>query len=295
MCVKTDSCISGHSQDQPQSASAGDAPDAVGVTSDERSDAALPTVLRYKLVIAYDGTDFHGWQKQTPPDEPPLRTVAGELEAALVRLLDQPINLIGASRTDAGVHARGQVGQFDAAVRIPIERLADAINSRLPQDIELVSAQVIDNTFDAIGGCRSKQYRYRIFNSRRRPLDRRRYVWHCWTSLDVDRMNAGAARLVGTHDFAGFAAAGHGRLSTVRTITGCRVERPDPAGVEAHVIVEGNGFLYNMVRIIAGTLVEIGRGRFEPDVIDTVIASGDRSRAGPTLPPEGLWLEWIEY
>ena len=108
-------------------------------------------------------------------------------------------------------------------------------------------------------------------------------------------MNRGAARLVGTHDFAGFAAAGHGRLSTVRTITGCRVERPDPAGAEVHVIVEGHGFLYNMVRIIAGTLVEIGRGRFEPDVIDRVIESGDRSQAGPTLPPQGLWLEWIEY
>jgi len=295
MCVKTDSRISRHPHDQPKIAPAGDALDAVGVTSGKPSEAAQPAVLRYKLAVAYDGTEFHGWQKQTPPDEEPLRTVAGELEAVLVRLLGQPINLVGASRTDAGVHARGQVAQFDAAVRIPIERLSDAINSRLPRDIEVVSAESVDNTFDAIGGCRGKQYRYRIFNSRRRPLDRRRYVWHCWTPLDIERMNAGASRLIGTHDFAGFAAAGHGRLSTVRTITSCRIERPDPASVEAHVIVEGNGFLYNMVRIIAGTLVEIGRGHHEPEVIDRVIESCDRSQAGPTLPPEGLWLEWIEY
>ena len=294
MCVTMDSCTR-QPEDHTPCAPLRSAADGEAARSSTTDDAAPRPVLRYKLVIAYDGTDFHGWQKQIPPDAPPLRTVAGEVEATLARLLGQPVNLLGASRTDAGVHARGQVAQFDASLRIPIERLAEAVNSRLPQDIEVVSAEVADANFDAISGCRSKQYRYRIFNTRRRPLDRRHYAWHCWTPLDVDRMNQAAARLVGTHDFAGFAAAGHGRLSTVRTITACRVERPDPDGPEVHIFVEGAGFLYNMVRIIAGTLVEIGRGHSDADMIDRAIETADRSQAGPTLPPQGLWLEWIEY
>ena len=259
------------------------------------SASAAPAPRRYKLVIAYDGTEFHGWQKQIPPDAEPLRTVAGVIESALIRLLGQPLSLTGASRTDAGVHARGQVAQFDAVLRIPIERLAEALNSRLPKDIEIVSAAPVAADFEAIAHCRSKRYRYRIFNSQRRPLDQRHYVWHCWVPLDIGRMDQAAARLVGTHNFAGFAAAAHGRLTTVRTITACRVERPDPTGAELHVIVEGGGFLYHMVRIITGTLIEVGRGRFQPEVIDRVLATGDRSQAGPTLPPSGLWLEWIKY
>jgi len=263
--------------------------------NDGADDSAAPVAekLRYKLTIAYEGTLFHGWQKQCPPDKEPLRTVAGEIESALQRLLRQPINLLGASRTDAGVHARGQVAQFEATSRIPLERMADAINSRMPPDIEIRSVEIAPPRFDVISGVRSKQYRYRIFNSHHRPLELRHVVWHGWIDLDIDRMNAAAAKLVGTHDFAGFAAAGHGRLTTVRTIFHCRVERgPEP---EVHIVVEGDGFLWNMVRIISGTLVEVGRGRFDPEVIDRVIATGDRRQAGPTLPPEGLWLEWIEY
>ncbi len=249
-------------------------------------------VQRFLLTIAYDGSGYHGWQKQEPPDKTPLRTVQGVVEDVLKRLLTQRIYLLGASRTDAGVHALGQIAQFDAASPIPIERMAEAINSRLPSDVEVRNVRTVPDGFDVINAVRSKQYRYRIHNSHWRPLEKRNIVWHCWFELDVERMNDAAARLVGTHDVAGLAAAGHGRQSTVRTILDCRVEREDP---EVHIVVEGDGFLYNMVRIIAGTLVEVGRGHFTPDVIDRVLASGDRAQAGPTLPPEGLWLDWIKY
>lgn len=251
-----------------------------------------PVMQRYKLTIAYDGTNFHGWQKQEPPDGKPLRTVQGIVESTVIRTLGQPVNLVGASRTDAGVHALGQVAQFDAATRIPTERLAEAINSRLPVDVEVRHACVASPDFQAISGATSKQYRYRIFNATRRPLGMRHMVWHCWWDLDVPAMQTAAAKLVGTHDFAGFAAANHGRTSTIRTIFDCHIEQADD---EVQIVVSGSGFLYNMVRIISGTLMEVGRGRFGPDVIDRVLASCDRTQAGITLPPQGLWLEWIRY
>jgi tRNA pseudouridine38-40 synthase len=302
---------------------------------------ALP-MKRYKLTLAYDGTLFHGWQKQIvssssaavgpatpaidplaapagspldPPtmfdrpaqpalrvvDPPPLnqlRTVQAVVERAIAETTAQPIKLVGASRTDAGVHAKGQVAHFDAATPIPTARLPHAINSRLPEDVEVLSAEEVPATFDAISDAVRKQYRYRLFNSSRRPLLLRHGVWHCWLKLDIDRMNAAAKRLIGTHDVAGLAAADHGRTSTVRTIFNCFVEQPAvflDEGPQVHIVVEGSGFLYNMVRIIAGTLVEVGRGRFEPAVIDEILATGDRRKAGPTLPPQGLCLEWIQY
>ena len=256
--------------------------------------ADAPAPRRFKLTMAYDGTRFHGWQKQEPIGQPPLRTVAGVIEAALVRLMRQPINLVGASRTDAGVHARGQVAHFDVTTSIPVDRLAAAVNSRMPDDIEVLRAQPAEPWFDAIADAIAKQYRYRLFNTHHKPLEKRHFVSPCWWRLDVDRMNDAARRLIGEHDFAGFAAAGHGRATTVRTIHDCRVESHREKD-EVHVVVTGNGFLYNMVRILAGTLVDIGRGHREPARIDRVLASGDRRHAGTTLPPQGLWLEWIRY
>ena len=254
--------------------------------------------MRYKLTLAYDGTLFHGWQKQAPPGKDPLRTVQGVVEQAIREVARQPVNLLGASRTDSGVHARGQVAQFDADLPIPIERLHLAINSRLPEDVEVLSAEGVADTFDCIRDVTTKRYRYRLFNTSRRPLWRRHLVYHCWTPLDVARMSEAAGRLVGRHDVAGFAAAGHGRQDTVRNVHHCAVERHeevDGDGPEVHVVIEGDGFIYNQVRIVAGTLVEVGRGRFEPDVIDRILATGDRALAGPTLPPQGLCLEWIRY
>ncbi|MEX2212668.1 MAG: tRNA pseudouridine(38-40) synthase TruA [Phycisphaeraceae bacterium] len=257
-----------------------------------------PPLQRYKLTVAYDGTGFHGWQRQEPPGKTPLRTVAGEVEKAIAQVVHQRVSVVGASRTDAGVHAKGQVAHFDAATTIPIERMAQAINSKLPRDAEIVDADFAPPGFDAISDATSKQYRYRCFNSRRRPLLKRLGVWHCWVRLDIDRMNDAASRLIGTHDVAGLAAADHGRLTTVRTIFDCFVEAPEvfaDEGPEVHIVVTGSGFLYNMVRIIAGTLVEVGRGRFEPGRIDEILATANRALAGPTLPPEGLSLEWVKY
>jgi len=266
-------------------------PESTEHATEPRATRAVQT-QRYKLTLAYDGTLFHGWQRQHPPDREPLRTVQGVLENTLRDLLRQPITTLGASRTDAGVHAKGQVAQFDAAQPIPVDRLPLALNSRLPEDMEVRDAAIAHEHFDAINDPIGKRYRYRIWNTDPRPLQLRHMVWHCWNALDVDTMNDAAQRLVGMHDFAGFAAANHKRKSTVRTIHNCWVERHDP---ELHVVVEGDGFLYNMVRILAGTLAEVGRGYWRPDHIDRVLESTDRRMAGPTLPPQGLCLEWIRY
>jgi tRNA pseudouridine38-40 synthase len=299
-------------------------------------------VPRYRLTIAYDGTDFCGWQKQEPPattmaaaekvlqapaseldEEGPgaeritLRTVQEVVERAVREVVREPITLVGASRTDSGVHARGQVAAFtasdDAASGWPASRgtlpLLRAINSRLPEDVLIIDAAPAAENFNPIRGAVSKGYSYLLHISPHRPLWERRYVHHAWVPLQVEPMREAAAARVGEHDFAAFAAAGHGRLSTVRTIFDCRVvdegridDGPGRAVGEGaewarrlRIEVSGNGFLWNMVRIIAGTLVDVGRGRLTVEDVRAALASGDRRRTGPTLPPTGLCLEWICY
>ena len=181
------------------------------------------------------------------------------------------------------------------------EPLLRAINSRLPPDVLVLAATAAPADFDPIGGAERKRYSYTFHVSRHRALWDRAYVHHLWTPHDAELMDRAAAHLVGTHDFAGFAAAGHGRLTTVRTIFACRVSRlPSPDGVDpgAHRIrieVEGSGFLYNMVRIIAGTLADVGRGRTDAGAMPAILASRVGARAGPTMPASGLCLEWIRY
>lgn len=284
----------------------------------------MPDRVRYKLTLAYEGTGFAGWQKQEPPDpeatpdpetgERPriaLRTVQGVAERAVRETVRETVTLTGASRTDAGVHAIGQVASFASTpdpgrgVGWPAERGADALvralNSRLPDDVLCLDASVVPPAFDPISDARSKQYTYTIHAGRTRPLFDRRTVYHCPHALETDRMRDAAARLVGEHDFAAFAQISHGRKTTVRRIFDCGVEdmsepvSPGESGRRVRIRVTGSGFLYNMVRIIAGTLVEVGRGRMEPAGVDAVLRSLDRSRAGPTLAPEGLRLEWISY
>jgi len=309
-------------------------------------------VPRYSLTIAYDGSDFHGWQKQEPRApvalgiQPApslagsprildrlddgrviLRTVQEVVERAVRAVVRQPVELTGASRTDAGVHAWGQIAAFtcsddsthrrgDGAGGWPVERGLDrlvmAVNARLPPDVLIRSAETVPPHFDPIAHSRSKGYSYTIHLARSRPLWDRKYVTHLWTPLHLETMRLAAARLVGRHDFAAFAAAGHGRHSTVRTIHACEVtarriedalpprptrgHRHQPADFQPQRIridVSGDGFLYNMVRIIAGTLVDVGRGKIKPEAIDDIIDARDRTRAGSTLPPEGLRLEWI--
>jgi tRNA pseudouridine38-40 synthase len=299
-------------------------------------------VPRYKLTIAYDGTDFCGWQKQEPyadashanpatledriqpgtagelklqvqghvqregEDRPraQLRTVQHAVERAVREIVREPVVLLGASRTDAGVHARGQVAAFTCSgeeaegrtggwpLSRGTDRLLQAVNGRLPADVLVTSIEPAAEDFNPIGGATSKAYSYTIHASRVRPLWDRRYVAHLWEPLDAAKMDEAARRIVGEHDFAAFATAGHGRLTTVRTVFTCGVTRE---GDRIRIDVSGSGFLYNMVRIIAGTLVEAGRGRFTPDDVTRIIESKDRRQAGVTMPPEGLCLEWIRY
>lgn len=252
---------------------------------------------RFKLTLAYDGSGFHGWQRQEPPDAPPLRTVQGVLQETVREVLGVPVELTGASRTDAGVHARGQVAAFTAAVPVPADRLPRALTARLPPDVEVLAAEEVGDSFDPISGAKSKGYRYTLRqgwpHAHRAGVFERGRVFVTVHRLDAGRMSAAATRLVGTHDFRAMAREPEARLSSVRTIHSCTI-REGPEGL-VQIDVSGNGFLHNMVRIIAGTLVEVGRGRIEPDAIGEILASGDRDRAGPTLPPDGLCLEWVHY
>lgn len=249
---------------------------------------------RYKLLVAYDGTDFHGWQKQHPPEVEPLRTVQGVVEEAVRVVVREPVNLLGASRTDSGVHARGQVAAFTTETAIPRARLPRAINSRLPDDVQIVRAQQVPDSFNPISDAVEKAYRYRIAHGGgRRPLFDRHYTTWVHEALDVERMQEAAAHFAGEHDFASLTRLHHGRESTVRTITSCSVTASSRHRLR--IDVSGNGFLWNMVRILAGTLAEVGRGRIEPAAIPGVIAARDRTAAGVTMPPEGLCLMWIRY
>ena len=271
---------------------------------------------RYKLTVAYDGTEFFGWQKQEPPDpdapkpapgeEPQrlqLRTVQHVLEQTVRQVVREQVILTGASRTDSGVHANGQVASFTSdpdpskGVGWPAERgtanLVKAINSKLPRDVLVHSAEIVEDDFNPIGGAVEKEYCYTMVSGAVRPLWDRRYVFHTWYDLDATRMQQAADLMVGEHDFACFAQINHGRKTTVRTIYNCKIETPEPG--KFVIRVSGSGFLYNMVRIIGGTLMEIGRGKIEPEMVREMIASGDRKLAGVTLPPMGLRLEWIRY
>jgi len=268
---------------------------------------------RYKLTIAYDGTDFNGWQKlaaESPdmsgddaPAAPadtgarPLRTVQDVVERAVREVVREPVELRGASRTDSGVHARAQVGAFtrlDATRGPPEDRLDLAINSRLPEDVQIVDVRRVRDDFDPISHCESKGYRYTLHIGRRPPLWNRRYVHHLHVGLDEDAMRTAAAELIGEHDFGAFTNAGHGRLSTVRTVLGCEVKQLDDPELLA-IDVWGTGFLFRMVRIIAGTLVEVGKGKMNAEQVREALRTADRRLAGPTLPPTGLCLEWIRY
>ncbi len=252
---------------------------------------------RFRLLVAYDGTDFHGWQRQEPPGREPLRTVQGVLETAVRDALKQPTKLMGASRTDAGVHAIGQIASFAMETPIPIDRVCMAISSRLPQDLQVSDARIVRDDFDPISDAVSKSYRYTI--SFKGPgaipptVFERRFVYDQFHTLDADRMNGAAQRIVGEHDFVAFAHAAHKRESTIRTVHQCSVTSPMPGRI--WIDVAGAGFLYNMVRIIAGTLLEVGRGRMTADDVSAAIASGDRGRAGQTLPAQGLCLRWVHY
>jgi tRNA pseudouridine38-40 synthase len=252
---------------------------------------------RYRFIVAYDGTDFFGWQKQNRPESESLRTAQEELEHALIEILHEPIRLIGASRTDSGVHARGQVAACTAEMEIDPESLLLAVNSALPKDLQVRSVEIVDASFHPIRDCTSKGYRYTLAHGcrdpRRSPLFDRHFVAFTAYELNVELMQRAAKMFEGKHDFAGFTKLNHGRESTVRRVDDCSVHAISDSRIA--IDVSGQGFLWNMVRIIAGTLLEVGRGKISLEEIPALIASGDRAKAGKTLPPEGLCLEWVSF
>ena len=247
-------------------------------------------VRNIKLTITYDGSAYHGWQIQ-----PGLRTIQGVITEAIQDLLGSEVRLFGASRTDAGVSALGQVGLIQIDSPIPTENLAKAITDRLPADIAITEAVEVPEGFDLMGAVTSKLYRYTIFTGQVRPVLQIRHCWHLPTKLDTTAMAEAARLLVGKKDFKSFASAADKRENTVRTIFRCDICNNEEENDLLYVEVEGDGFLYNMVRNIVGTLVEVGVVRWRPEKINEILEAKDRTAAGQLAPAQGLCLMWIKY
>lgn len=242
---------------------------------------------RFYLIVEYDGTAYCGWQRQINGP-----SVQQTLEEALARLTGESISVTGSSRTDAGVHAMGLCAHFDSATRIPAEKIAFALNTMLPEDIRIRESGPAPEGFHARYSAAGKVYRYRFYNSRHDCAIGRQYAAHVPLVLDERRMHEEAQALCGTHDFAAFAASGSVAKSTVRTIYRVQVMR---RGDEVELMILGDGFLYNMVRIIAGTLMEVGTGKRETGAIAAAIETGDRLKLGQTAPAKGLALMRVLY
>jgi len=243
---------------------------------------------KIKLIVQYDGADYRGWQIQ-----PGHQTIQGQLSDAVTSLVGRKITVHGASRTDAGVSALGQAGVFEIVnCPIPTENFRQAINDRLPDDIVVTEAVEATREFDVIGGAKSKLYRYTIYTGQTRPVLDVRHCWHIPAMLDVEAMQKAAQYLVGEHDFKSFASSKDNRETSVRTVFRCDVTSEDEW---IYVDVEGDGFLYNMVRNITGSLVEVGIGRWPADKMKTVLEACDRTAAGPIAPAQGLCLMKVEY
>lgn len=238
-------------------------------------------------MVAYDGTAYHGWQVQ-----PNGVTIEGELNKALSELLGEDIAVIGASRTDAGVHALCNIAVFDTESRIAPEKMAPALNARLPEDIRIQQSMQVPDDFHPRHCNTKKTYEYRIYMGKYENPIGRQYAHFVYVPLDVDKMQKAAQYLVGEHDFKSFCVAKAQVLTTVRTIYDVQVEEE---GSYLTIRVSGNGFLFNMVRIIVGTLLEVGRGNMEPEQIKEILEAKDRQTAGPTAPARGLTLVKFEF
>ncbi len=243
--------------------------------------------MRIKLTVAYDGTDFHGWQFQ-----PEQRTVEGDLNKAVSEIVKKEIQVIGASRTDAGVHAYGNVAVFDTDSSIPPDKFAYALNTKLKEDVRIVKSEEVAPDFHPRYQCHNKTYEYHLYCSEIPVPTKRRYSAYTYKTPDVRKMKEGAEYLIGKHDFASFQAAGSTITDTVRTIYFIDIFQENEDIV---IKVNGDGFLYNMVRIIAGTLINVGCGKIKPEYCKEILESCDRKKAGPTAPACGLFLREIFY
>ena len=239
------------------------------------------------LRLCYDGSRYHGWQVQKEDI-----TVAETLETALGKICRHPVKTVGCGRTDAGVHALRYCANFRTDCRIPIERFPLAVNSRLPEDIAVVDAVEAPEDFNAIGSCIKKEYIYKLFNSPiRDPFLEKRACFYP-QHLDLEKMKRAAEGFVGTHDFKAVRSVGTETKTTVRTVHWCRVEKE---GDLITISVCADGFLYNMCRAIVGTLVYASYGKLEPEEIPALLETGDRRLTGPTMPPQGLYLNRVWY
>lgn len=239
------------------------------------------------LFLTYLGTAYHGWQVQKE-----LSTVGGTLEAAAEQVVGHPVHMTGCGRTDAGVHARVYVANFRTTSAIPSDRLPYALNTHLPPDIVVTQAREVSDGFNAIGSCVRKEYTYLIYNDRIRDPFYVNRAWFYPKHLDEGIMQAAGSQFVGTHDFAAVRSVGTDVKSTVRTVYDYQVRRK---GKLLELRVSANGFLYNMARAMAGTVVYAAEGKFPPEAIGRILEEGNRTAAGPTVPPGGLYLTHLWY
>jgi len=243
--------------------------------------------MRFKFIVEYDGTAYHGWQVQ--PEGP---TIQGALEDAIREMRGESVRVAAAGRTDAGVHASGQVVSFSLQREVSADTLLRGLNALTPRDITVREAEVVADDFDPRRAARSRVYVYRIWNTRWPSPFWRHYAWHVARPLDVERMCSAAAQLIGEHDFTSFQAAGCDADNPVRRVLHSEIERAQPL---LTYTIEATAFLRHMVRSIIGTLVEIGDGQRPVDDVARLLAARDRRLAGPTVPPCGLCLQQVNY
>lgn len=243
--------------------------------------------MRIKLTLSYDGTSFCGWQKQKNGV-----SVQQTVEDAIKALTGEKVSVVGSGRTDAGVHAKGQVAHFDTSANIPPEKFYKALNTLLPVGVKALSSKIAAENFNACRTAKRKTYEYSIYLSDAEQPLKERYATRVYGTLNVEKMQSAAQLLVGEHDFKAFSATGGSVKTTVRTVYGITVEQ---SGEDMKIKVCGNGFLYNMVRIIAGALVKIGRGDISESDILTALKTGERNLLGETMPAKGLCLVKVEY
>lgn len=244
--------------------------------------------MNYKLLLQYDGTKLNGWQKQGNTDN----TIQGKLEAILEKMYGMYVEIHGSGRTDAGVHALGQVANFHAPEMFSLEEILNTLNEYLSKDIRVLSVEEVDERFHARLTAKGKTYEYRIDNGKIANVFQRKFTMREENPLDLEAMRAAAVQFLGTHDFKTFCANKKMKKSTVRTITSIEIKEMD--GIVS-IRYTGNGFLYNMVRILTGTLIEVGRGKRKPAEMADVIHAKDRGAAGFTAPAQGLFLVEVDY
>lgn len=240
-----------------------------------------------KLIIEFDGSNFSGWQRQ-----PKGRTVQKEIEMAIFKATGEETMINGSSRTDAGVHARDMVANFFTNSTIPGEKFREAINTRLPEDVSIIKSEEVEEYFHARYSSKGKTYSYTIINRYERLSLGHQYLYHCKYNLNVDEMREACKYFIGTHDFKAFMSPGSSIKTTTRTIQELYIEQK---GHRIKIFITADGFLYNMVRIIVGTLIKVGNGKLKAEDMENIIKERNRKQAGMCVPPNGLILEKVFY